>query len=205
VKATKIVKRYQNRKLYDTEASTYVTLEDISKMIRDGEDVKVIDNKSKKDLTSVTLAQIIFEEQKKHREILPLAALRRIIQTGGESIQDFVEKHIIPGVETVQSARDELAQYIERLVTRGAIPADEGKNLLRNFLANSQKGIDEIQRLFDERVRQVVDRVRGYSSLQKEVAELEKKVAELETQLAQERKLRAEAAAKPRKRSGDGA
>ena len=97
MKTTKIIKRYQNRKLYDTEASTYVTLDDISKMIRGGEDVKVIDNKSKKDLTSVTLAQIIFEEQKKQREILPLAALRRIIQTGGESIQEFVEKHIRPG------------------------------------------------------------------------------------------------------------
>ena len=205
MKTTKIIKRYQNRKLYDTEASTYVTLDDISKMIRGGEDVKVIDNKSKKDLTSVTLAQIIFEEQKKQREILPLAALRRIIQTGGESIQEFVEKHIVPGLETVQAARDELAQYIERLVSRGAIPADEGKNLLRNFLSTSQKGIDEIQRLFDDRVRQVLDRMRGYTSLQKDVSELEKKVVELEAQLAQEKKLRAETAARPRKRGGNGA
>ena len=202
MKTTKIIKRYQNRKLYDTEASTYVTLDDIAKMIRDGEDVKVIDNKSKKDLTSVTLAQIIFEEQKRHREILPLAALRRIIQTGGESIQDFVEKHVVPGYETFQAAREEVEQYIERLVSRGTLPADEGKNVARNFLATSQKGIDEIQRLFDERVRQLLDRMRGYTTLQKDVGELEKKVADLEAQLEQEKKLRAEAAARPRKRGG---
>ena len=84
MKTTKVIKRYQNRKLYDTEASTYVTLDDITQMIRDGEDVKVIDNKTKRDLTAVTLAQIIFEEQKKQREILSLPSLKRIIQSGGE-------------------------------------------------------------------------------------------------------------------------
>jgi polyhydroxyalkanoate synthesis repressor PhaR len=199
VKTTKIVKRYQNRKLYDTEASTYVTLDDIAKMIRDGEDVKVIDNKSKKDLTSVTLAQIIFEEQKKQREILPLAALRRIIQSGGESIQDFVEKHIVPGLETVQQAREELEQYIERLVSRGAIPAEEGRNLVKGLVGNWQRGVDEVQRLFDERVRAVLERMRGYTTLQKDVSELEKKVAELESLLEQEKTRRTEPAARPRR------
>jgi polyhydroxyalkanoate synthesis repressor PhaR len=56
---TKVIKRYQNRKLYDTQQSCYVTLEDIAKMIRNNEDVLVIDNKSKKDITSSTLTQII--------------------------------------------------------------------------------------------------------------------------------------------------
>ena len=59
---TRIIKRYANRKLYDTQESRYVTLDQISHMIRAGEDVQVLDNNSKEDLTSVTLAQIIFEE-----------------------------------------------------------------------------------------------------------------------------------------------
>ena len=62
---TKIIKRYQNRKLYDTQQSCYVTLDDIAKMIRVDEDVMVIDNKTKNDITAATLTQIIFEAEKK--------------------------------------------------------------------------------------------------------------------------------------------
>ena len=61
----KIVKRYQNRKLYDTQQSCYVTLDDIAKMVRSNEHVVVIDNKSKNDITAATLTQIIFEAEKK--------------------------------------------------------------------------------------------------------------------------------------------
>ena len=68
-KEPKIIKRYQNRKLYDTVDSCYVTLEDIRDMIKMGEDVRVIDNATKEDLTSVTFAQIIFEEEKKRRPV----------------------------------------------------------------------------------------------------------------------------------------
>src|SRR5712691_7229557 len=81
---TRIIKRYANRKLYDTEHSRYVTLDQISEMIRAGDDVKIVDNKTKEDLTTVTLAQIIFEEEKKQRSFLPLAAMRNIIQSGGQ-------------------------------------------------------------------------------------------------------------------------
>ena len=58
---TKIIKRYSNRKLYDTEQSTYITLDEIQEMVKSGDDIRIIDNKSKEDITNVTLAQIIFE------------------------------------------------------------------------------------------------------------------------------------------------
>src|ERR1044071_9960510 len=87
---TRIIKRYANRKLYDTEHSRYVTLDQISEMIRNGDDVKIVDNKTKEDLTTVTLAQIIFEEEKKQKSFLPLNAMRNIIQSGGERIEELV-------------------------------------------------------------------------------------------------------------------
>lgn len=89
-KHPKVIKRYQNRKLYDTSDSCYVTLEDIGEMIRLGDDVQVIDNTTKEDLTSVTLAQIIFEEQKKKTNVQPLGTLRQIIQGSSEAIRDLV-------------------------------------------------------------------------------------------------------------------
>ncbi len=74
-KEPKVIKRYTNRKLYDTVESRYVTLDEIAQMIKGGAEVKVLDNRTKEDLTSVTLAQIIFEEEKK-RSQMPLGVLR---------------------------------------------------------------------------------------------------------------------------------
>ena len=72
----KVIKRYSNRKLYDTERSKYVTLDEIAKMIKAGEEVTIIDNETKEDLTSVTLTQIIYEEEKRESR-MPLAMLRK--------------------------------------------------------------------------------------------------------------------------------
>ena len=80
-KEPKVIKRYTNRKLYDTVESRYVTLDEIAQMIKGGAEVKIVDNRSKEDLTSVTLAQIIFEEEKKTPR-LSVAGLRKIIQGG---------------------------------------------------------------------------------------------------------------------------
>lgn len=89
---TKIIKRYQNRKLYDTQQSCYVTLDDIAKMIRTNEEVMVIDNKTKNDITAATLTQIIFEAEKKASQYAPLFTLREIIQNGNGSISSYLAK-----------------------------------------------------------------------------------------------------------------
>ena len=91
-KMIKIIKRYQNRKLYDTQQSCYVTLEDIAKMIRANEEIMVIDNKTKNDITAATLTQIIFEAEKKASQYAPLFTLRDIIQNGNGSISSYLAK-----------------------------------------------------------------------------------------------------------------
>src|SRR5881398_973945 len=91
----KVIKRYTNRKLYDTVESRYVTLDEIAEMIKGGAEVRIIDNRTKEDLTSVTLAQIIFEEEKKQSQ-MPLSMLREIIRHPGESIQGFLQKEVQP-------------------------------------------------------------------------------------------------------------
>lgn len=85
----RIVKRYSNRKLYDTVESRYVTLPQIAVLVRNGEDVRIIDNNTKEDLTSVTLAQILYEEERKQSRALPLAALKDLIHTSGEKLTEF--------------------------------------------------------------------------------------------------------------------
>ncbi len=91
-KKVKIIKRYQNRKLYDTQQSCYVTLDDIAKMIRANEEVLVIDNKTKSDITAATLTQIIFESEKRASQYAPLFTLREIIQNANGSISSYLAK-----------------------------------------------------------------------------------------------------------------
>lgn len=79
--AMRIIRRYSNRKLYDTHASHYVTLQALAALVRSGEDFQVVDHSSARDLTAATLAQIIFEEEKRGSK-LPAEELRRIIQSG---------------------------------------------------------------------------------------------------------------------------
>jgi polyhydroxyalkanoate synthesis repressor PhaR len=75
------IRHYPNRKLYDTQESHYVTLTALAEILRQGEEIQVIDRETGRDLTAATLAQIIFEEERR-RPRLPVAALRRTIQTG---------------------------------------------------------------------------------------------------------------------------
>ena len=81
MKKIKTIKRYANRKLYDTEASSYVTLDDLAAMVRQGEEIKVIENRTGQDISSATLAQILFEAEKRNN-CVPMNLLRQLIQAG---------------------------------------------------------------------------------------------------------------------------
>ena len=98
----RVIKRYTNRKLYDTEDSRYVTLEEIASMVKDGQDVQILDNRSGDDLTEVTLAQILFEEQKKATTRMPLGVLTGLIRSGGETLSHFIEKRVTSPVKTLK-------------------------------------------------------------------------------------------------------
>lgn len=113
----KIIKRYQNRKLYDTQQSCYVTLDDIAKMIRTNEEVMVIDNKSKNDITAATLTQIIFEAEKKASQYAPLFTLREIIQNANGSISSYLAKLGAFPADYMQKQAQLQAAQAERMST----------------------------------------------------------------------------------------
>jgi polyhydroxyalkanoate synthesis repressor PhaR len=170
----RIIKRYSNRKLYDTEKSVYVTLDEISEMVRVGQEIQVVDNKTQKDLTNITLAQIIFEEEKRSKRFLPLPALRSIIQGGG----DLIQKLSLPvqqfKVET-QDAVDHFLRAGERL--------DEGRNAIREFSLNFQKTLDDMQHKIDERVRDAVDTLTHVPRLTDRVQKIENQLEALSESL----------------------
>ncbi len=193
----RIIKRYANRKLYDTQHSRYVTLEQISEMIRNGDEVKIVDNKTKEDLTSVTLAQIIFEEEKKQRSFLPLTAMRNIIQNGGEWIAEAQRRvsSILPfkategeeGAPRDADDDDEDADAVDASDDNKPAKRDELAALrqIRDWVAQSQKALDDWQRRVDGGIRHAVERISPFAGLQKDVKQLADRIAELEGKLAE--------------------
>ena len=164
---TTIIKRYANRKLYDTEQSSYVTLDEIQEMVKEGRDLRIIDNKSKEDLTNATLAQIIFEQEKSHKKMLPLSALRLIIQSG----EDFIEKIQNP----VNQFRDELKNRASKL--------EEGGRAVIDFVDATQRSLDEMQKRVDDRLKDAVDHMTHVPDMQRELLQLDQRLTEMEVSL----------------------
>ncbi len=174
----RIIKRYANRKLYDTQHSRYVTLDQISEMIRAGDDVKIIDNKSKEDLTSVTLAQIIFEEEKKTSK-MSLETLRDLIRYGGEVAQRLVEGARGDLRGKVEAVRAVAEQQLGSLLERGVATGDRAKEIVQA----SQDAISTVQRRIDERVRSTLDGVTNLGEARRQMEEMARRIEELEKRL----------------------
>ena len=127
-----VIKRYSNRKLYDTQESRYVTLEEIEEMIRAGKEIAVVDAASGEDLTSVTLAQIILENERNHRAALPTAFLHQLIKHG-EAWQDFVQRSMKSSLEGIVSNQREMERIFQDWASRAgwgigaAAPRPEAK------------------------------------------------------------------------------
>jgi polyhydroxyalkanoate synthesis repressor PhaR len=169
----KIVKRYANRKLYDTERSCYVTLDDISLMIKAGDEVRVVDNKTGEDLTSVTLAQIIFETEKK-KSFMPLDLLRGLIQNKGESLGEVYREKL---EKPVQQLRDTAQARVQEMRGRVEGVFKKGEKEVRGQLDSVQKAFDDLQKGVEERIKG------GVGLVGRELEQLRTRLTELEERL----------------------
>jgi len=161
-----VIKRYSNRKLYDIQESRYVTLEELEEMIRAGREISVVDAASGEDLTSVTLAQIILDNERNRRAALPTAFLHQLIKHG-EAWQEFVQKSLrssLEGIITSQREADRI--FREWAVRAGLVPPGERT-------ARGEKGRGSPAEV---------------GSLREEVAALKEKLRALEEKLERKRK-----------------
>jgi polyhydroxyalkanoate synthesis repressor PhaR len=112
-----VIKRYSNRKLYDTQESRYVTLEELEELIRAGKEISVVDVSTGEDLTSVTLAQIILENERNRRATLPTAFLHQLVKHG-EAWQDFVQKSLKSSLEGIMTSQREADRVLREWAAR---------------------------------------------------------------------------------------
>ncbi len=176
----RIIKRYSNRKLYDTRESRYVTLLQIAEFVRAGQEVQIIDNNSKEDLTEVTLAQIIFEEQKSASRSVPLQTLKELIHTRtGKVLSDLREGPIGRLIPGERKSQPDLNSTEER------DPVPEAAKTSPKLVDQARETLEELQGRVDERLRQLTASFRPWQELEEEVKALRVRVASLESKLAE--------------------
>lgn len=125
-----LIRRYNDRRLYDTSASGYVKLEDIARMVREGTDVKVVDARSGRDLTSVILTQIIVEDARDRDSALPLQLLRTLIRASDHATHDFVSWYLNNTFELYQKAQETVRTRLSEAKTVASNPMDFVRKLL---------------------------------------------------------------------------
>lgn len=116
------IKRYGNRRLYNTETHTYLNFKELLKIVRDGNSIKVIDSSTKEDVTKPVLIQMILEEEKSNHTILPTAFLLQLLQTREDSTQDFFKNHLAASFEAYLRTKEEFDKHFRKMLEMSMPP-----------------------------------------------------------------------------------
>jgi polyhydroxyalkanoate synthesis repressor PhaR len=154
----RIIKKYQNRKLYDTQDSCYVTLDGIAKMIREGEDILVIDNNTKADVTALILTQVLYEQEKTNQSVLPVSVLKNIVKSGSNNLFEFIQKYILGAIDAQLKTQEEIRTNLDRMVQKGELTKNESDALLQQLKTVSEATKSSLDQRIEERLEKYLNR-----------------------------------------------
>jgi polyhydroxyalkanoate synthesis repressor PhaR len=160
-----LIKKYENRRLYDSSNSKYINLDDIAAFIREGKEVKIVDAKTGQDLTRVTLTQIITEDAKEKPTGLPVEMLRQLIVASDEARQEFVMWYLKSAFDTYQKVKDGVQSQLGEVSTVLS-PIDTMKSFLSPAVspqprAESEPELDALRKRVAELETRLKKGVRG--------------------------------------------
>ena len=141
-----VVKKYANRRLYNTGSSSYVTLDDLSRMVRQGRHFVVHDARTGEDLTRSILTQIILEEDGKGRNLLPIGFLRQLISFYDDSLRAFLPRYLELSMENFAGNQEQIRRYIEGTLGR-FFPMNQFEDMARQNMALFQRAANMLNPL----------------------------------------------------------
>ena len=176
------IKKYANRKLYDTVDKQYISLESLSRLIKDGEAVEIIDNTSGEDITSAVVSQLLAKEQKEKEEV-PSSILIGLLRKGSGTVSDYAKKSASLWKTALASAEDEIDKVFKTLVKDKDLSSAEASRLrkeIAGYLTSSRKWVTQ---QVDHRLKDALGAMNLASK--EEVAELTRKVESLTGKIEQ--------------------
>lgn len=175
-----IIKKYANRRLYNTRSSSYITLEDLAEMTREDVDFQVIDAKSGEDITHSVLTQIIVDEESHGQNMLPVAFLRQIISLYGGALQPMVPQYLEASMEAFRKNQREFHKALEDAVTAGPF----GEIARRNIEMMKAAGEAFVPKDTSEAASADADETaEGGEGDKQDISELRKQLASLQAKL----------------------
>ncbi|WP_029353622.1 polyhydroxyalkanoate synthesis repressor PhaR [Bosea sp. 117] len=177
------IKKYANRRLYNTGTSTYVTLEDLALMVKSGEDFVVYDAKSGEDITHSVLTQIIFEQEGKGQSLLPINFLRQIIRFYGDSMQMLVPRYLDISIENFSRDQEKFRDQIAKTFGVGGFGVG-GFGAMEEQVRRNMEIFDRTFKMFLPNGRAdapptVPERPDDLDDLKRQVAEMQKRLDRL--------------------------
>jgi polyhydroxyalkanoate synthesis repressor PhaR len=143
-----IIKKYANRRLYNTQSSSYVTLEHLAQMVREGTDFEVRDARSGDDITRAVLAQIIFDEENKGQHLLPIQFLRQLIGFYGDSLQSYLPSYLEMSMQNFTSNQEDIRQKFADAFTGRLNFKDIGVKDFEEMTRKNMQMFEQAMRMF---------------------------------------------------------
>ncbi len=182
----RIIKRYKNRRLYDTQEKKTIKLEHLVELVKDNVEFKVIDNTTEKDITFSTLGQILSQEMKEWKNSAKI--IKELILTGGEATVDVFKKTLLAGLGLFDLTREKAEKIVDDLVKRGELAKGEKAAAVKELLKGHDERMKKLKEKIDEQVEKVTKKIKGvekkdFEELSQRLEDLAKAVEKLEQKL----------------------
>ncbi|MBF0302850.1 MAG: hypothetical protein HQK73_07405 [Desulfamplus sp.] len=181
-----LIKKYANRKLYDTNEKKYVTMKHISEMIKSGKDVSIIDNETNEDLTSSIVSSLMGKDSGETGESLSSSLLIQLFRKGSGALTDYAKKYLSIWQNAFTLAEDELDNMLKSLVKNNEISRTEGSRLKHEIISFTSSLKNWISEMVDKRINEVLSVMNlatrdQFANLTERINYLENKIKELES------------------------
>lgn len=180
----RLIKKYSNRRMYDTETSQPITLSQLAELIKRGEEIQVRDHQTHRDLTSITLIQILLGQEKDEKGLFP-TLLRELIKKRENSILELLPTSLFAALNGALFSVEKARGIVEELVNKKEVSKTEGEKLLEGLLTRIQENKKGLEREIEEKLKKEIKDVE--SLYRREILELRKNMESLRELLDQRR------------------
>ena len=181
----RLIKKYSNRRMYDTKTSQPITLSELAALIKRGEEIQVVGHQTGRDITSITLIQILLGEEKDKKEFFP-ALLRELIRKRGNSVLELYPTSLSAILNGAPFSVEKARGIVRELVNEKRVSKTDGEELLESLLARIQENKKALEREIEDKLKKKIKEVE--SLYRREILELRKNMENLRELLGQRRR-----------------